>query len=157
MKKKEILLADDEQIILKTLGRNLAGAGYSVTTVNNGVDAITKLKSEKYDLVVTDIVMESLDGIQVLKASKKTNSDIPVIILTGYGAMSTAIDALRLGADDYLLKPCEIDELLFRISRCLERAGLREKVKKHTADLKQTNKDLTTEIIDRKRSEESLQ
>jgi DNA-binding NtrC family response regulator len=117
---KKILLVDDEKIILETLGENLKDAGYNLTSAENGGEAIARLKKENYDLIVTDLVMEGIDGIQLLTAAKEINPDIPVIILTGYGAAESAVDAMRLGADDYLLKPCSLDELLMRISRCIE-------------------------------------
>ncbi len=128
VKKKSILLVDDELIILKSIAKDLKTKGYSVTTAENGINAIAKLQMRPYDLVITDFMMEGMDGIQVLKQAKKLYPEIPVIILTGYGDLTSAIDALRLGADDYLLKPCSINELLFRISRAEERYELRKKI-----------------------------
>jgi len=142
MSEKKILLVDDEELILKALSKDLREKGYAVTAVDNGYDALTNLKKEPYDLIVTDLIMEGLDGIQVLKGAKKFDADVSVVILTAYGDLPSAIDALRLGADEYLLKPCESDELFFRISRCLETRELRKKIKKHTLDIKKTNEEL---------------
>ncbi len=129
MRNKSILLVDDEQIILHSIGRDLRMQDYVVTLAANGEDAINLLKCNQFELVVTDISMQGLDGIQVLKEAKKISSIISVIILTGYGDMVSAIDALRLGADDYLLKPCDPDELVMRIERCLEKQEAFQKVR----------------------------
>lgn len=129
MKKKTILLADDEEIIRKTISKELKAKGYDVATVEDGESAIALLKQERIDLVVTDLMMEGLDGIQVLKQAKKIDPELSVVILTGYGDMASAIDALRLGADDYMLKPCDTEELIFRISNCLEKQELKRKIK----------------------------
>ena len=129
MIKKTILLVDDEEIILKSLGRDLRTEGYDVITAENGESALAELKEKRFDLIITDLMMEGLDGIQLLKQAKKSASGIPVIILTGYGDMSSAIDALRLGADDYMLKPCNVEELFFRVSNCLEKNELKRKIK----------------------------
>jgi len=125
---RRILMVDDEIIILKTLAVKLAEEGFDITTANSGEKAAELLNNLQFDLVITDLMMEGLDGIKVLKKSKKVSPNISVIILTGYGDLTSAIDALRLGADDYLLKPCDIDELLFRISKCFEKQDLKKKV-----------------------------
>jgi len=121
MHNKTILLVDDEEIILNSIGKNLRQQGYDVTLANSGEQAISLLNSSQFDLLVTDLSMHETDGIQVLKEAKKVNSLTAVIILTGYGDMASAIDALRLGADDYLLKPCDPEEFIIRIRRCFEK------------------------------------
>jgi YesN/AraC family two-component response regulator len=128
MVKYKILLVDDDPLILKGIGCDLEGKGYHVTTAKSGEKAIKLLNKETFDLVITDLVMDQIDGIDVLKKSKESNPDTMVIILTGYGDMTSAIDALRLNADDYLLKPCEAEEIYFRVGRCLERLTLKRKV-----------------------------
>lgn len=122
-------MVDDELIILKTLALKLFDEGFDVNTAGNGERAIDLLQSEHFDLVITDLMMEGIDGLQVLRQAKKVDQDIAVIILTGYGDLTSAVDALRLGADDYLLKPCDINELLFRITKCFEKQDLKKRVK----------------------------
>ncbi|MEE8400169.1 MAG: response regulator [Desulfobacterales bacterium] len=129
MRDYEILLVDDDALILDTLGPAIESAGYRVTTAANGTEAIEKLTRCHFDLVLTDLVMESVDGIGVVKKAKEVNPDAMAIILTGFGGITSAIDALRLGADDYLLKPCENEEILFRISTCLEKLEFKRKIK----------------------------
>jgi CheY-like chemotaxis protein len=128
MKRKSLLVVDDEQIILDSLSRELAGAGLEVTTAPSGEEAIARIKTGFFDLVTTDLLMPGIDGFQVLKAAKQRGLQIMVIILTGYGVMESAIDALRLGADDFLQKPCDTDELLFRISNCFVKQELQRKI-----------------------------
>ena len=111
------------------IGKDLEGDGYAVTLANSGERAVELLESAHFDLVITDLVMDRIDGIQVLKAAKTKSPEIMVLILTGYGDMGSAIDALRLDADDYLLKPCEPDELKLRVARCFQRLALRRKLR----------------------------
>jgi CheY-like chemotaxis protein len=116
MKKKSLLLVDDEPIILNSLSREMTSAGLDVTKATSGEEAIARINNGFFDLVVTDLSMPETDGFQVLKAAKQRDPQIMVIILTGCGDMDSAIDALRLGADDFLQKPCDTGELLYRIS-----------------------------------------
>ena len=124
MTEASILLVDDETIIRKSLTKELREEHFSVTAASNGSDAISALKAAQYDLVITDLMMDGIDGFGVLKAVKKLAPLTRVIIITGYGDVRSAIDALRLGADDFTLKPCEVEELVFRIRRCLEKRSL---------------------------------
>ncbi len=129
MRPSHILLVDDDPFILTGIGKNLETEGYNVTTADSGEKAYRLLEESNFDLVITDLVMEKVDGIQVLQKAKQLYSDIMVIILTGYGDMSSAIDALRLKADDYILKPCEPEEIKFRVAKCLEHLELSRKLK----------------------------
>ena len=128
MRKYSILLVDDDPFILTGIGQNLESEGYQVATAESGEFAFELLEKSPYDLVVTDLVMDKIDGIQVLKKAKESNPDTMVIILTGYGDMTSAIDALRLDADDYMLKPCQPEEMNFRVAACLEKLELSRKI-----------------------------
>ena len=123
-----ILIVDDEKSIRLSLADELEDEGYSVSTAANGEEAFKLLAENDFDLIITDLVMEGIDGIEVLKKAKTLDPVLSVLILTGYGNLETAIAALRLGADDYLLKPCEIDELLLRVKRGLEKRELQKKI-----------------------------
>ena len=129
MKNYSILLVDDDHLILKSLGPALEGRGYEVATSDNGAKAIEMITDSHYDMVITDLVMTPVNGIEVLKKSKEIRPEILVIILTGFGDMGSSIDALRLDADNYLLKPCEPEELYFRVSNCFRKLELRRKIK----------------------------
>lgn len=128
MKEYSILLVDDDPFILEGIGADLESQGFGLTEANSGDRALELLAEKNFDLVITDLVMENVDGIQVLKKAKALSPDTMVIILTGYGNMKSAIDALRHEADDYLLKPCESAEMLHRINQCQEKAALRQKL-----------------------------
>lgn len=128
MKEYSILLVDDDPFILEGIGADLESQGFGLTEASSGDRALELLAEKNFDLVITDLVMENVDGIQVLKKAKALNPDTMVIILTGYGNMKSAIDALRHEADDYLLKPCESAEMLHRINQCQEKAALRQKL-----------------------------
>ena len=128
MKKYKLLLVDDDPFILEGIGEDLEKNGYQVTRAESGETAATLLKSLDFDLVITDLVMGDTDGIQVLKKTKELNSDTQVIILTGFGDISQAIEALRNQADDFLLKPCESQEMLFRVKNCLEKQEIIRKI-----------------------------
>lgn len=129
MRGYEILLVDDDPLILKSQSVILEEKGFNVTTAQSGKIAIELIKTQPFDLVITDLVMGEIDGIQVLKSAKEVNSEIMVIILTGYGDMKSAIDALRFNATDYLLKPCEAEEILFRVNQAIEKKELSQKIK----------------------------
>jgi PAS domain S-box-containing protein len=126
--KTSILFVDDEEIIRRSFTRELQMEHFSVTAVADGSEAISTLQDEQFDLVITDLMMPGIDGFGVLKAVKHGTPQTSVIILTGYGDMSAAIDALRLGADDFALKPCAIEELVYRIRRCLEKQRLLQRL-----------------------------
>ena len=128
MRTYNLLLVDDDPFILEGIGEDLEKNGYQVTRADSGEKAVSLLQEQYYDLVITDLVMGRTNGIQVLKKTKDLNSETMVIILTGYGDMHSAIDALRNHADDYLLKPCESAEMIYRVNRCLEKAELTRKV-----------------------------
>jgi DNA-binding response OmpR family regulator len=129
MRPYKLLLVDDDPFILKGIGKDLENEGYRVDTASSGEAAVEKLSASAYDLVITDLVMDKTDGIEVLKRAKEANPETMVLILTGYGNMSSAIDALRLDADDYMLKPCEPEEINFRIASCLEKLEFRRRLR----------------------------
>jgi len=129
MRKHSILLVDDDPFIIAGTGKDLERKGYQVTTADNGEKAIELLNKSTFDLVITDLVMAPINGIGVLKKSKEINPEMMVIILTGFGDITSAIDALRFGVDDYMLKPCEPEEMHFRVSHCLEKLELNRKIK----------------------------
>ena len=126
--KYNLLLVDDDPFILEGIGEDLERRGYRVTRVNSGEKAIDVLQRTRFDLVITDLIMERTDGIQVLKKSKEIDATAMVIILTGFGDMLSAIEALRSQADDYMLKPCESAEMFFRVERCLEKLELTRRI-----------------------------
>jgi DNA-binding NtrC family response regulator len=129
MRTSSILLVDDDALILQAIGSNLKSRGYEIATADSGKAAIDMLEKGNYDLVMTDLIMYGINGIEVLNAVKAKDPDIVVLILTGYGDMQSAIDAFRQGADDYILKPCNPEELAYKVRHHLEKEELARKVK----------------------------
>jgi DNA-binding NtrC family response regulator len=130
MRNKSILLIDDELPILTSLGNYLEQNAFHVQLAICGKDALVEFHSDhSFDLVITDLVMNDLNGLEILKEIKKINYEIGVFILTGQGKMSLAIEALRAGADDFILKPCDADELIIRMERFFEKQDLLRKIK----------------------------
>jgi len=130
MMRKSILLVDDEQVILSSLSRELAAAEHNldVSVAASGEEAIAKINDGCFDLVLTDLMMPGVDGFQVLKACKQKDAQTIVIILTGYADLDSAVDALRLRANDFLQKPYDTDELLYRMANCFAKQDLQRKV-----------------------------
>ncbi len=149
MKNYSILLVDDDHLILKGFSKNFKRQGYHVTTAESGEIAIELLEETSFDLVLTDIVMEQIDGLQILKRTKELNPETMVIILTGYGDMASAIHALRLGADDYLSKPCEPEQMNIRVRHCLEKLEDKRQIKQAEEALRKAHDELERRVEER--------
>jgi two-component system response regulator PilR (NtrC family) len=117
---EKILVVDDEDIIRESLSYILSKEKYEVSEAPNGKVAFDMLKETSYDLVITDIEMPEMKGIELLDEIKKMNLQTSTIVITAYGSMETAISALRSGASDYILKPVEFDELLIKVKKLFE-------------------------------------
>jgi two-component system, NtrC family, response regulator HydG len=125
-KKNTILVVDDDtahRTMLKTL---LSGWGYLIEEADDGSTAILKVEERAYDLILMDIRMIKVSGIEALKEIKTINPAIPIIIMTAYSSVETAVDALKNGAYDYLIKPLDFDELRISLLRAMDHTGLRE-------------------------------
>ena len=135
-----ILIVDDEELIRTTLSIKLDQDGYTTKTVESGENALKVLKSESFDVVLTDLKMIGMDGIELLRQVKRLQPDIEVIILTGYASLESAIEALRNEAYDYLLKPINDSKLRIIIKRCLEKKQLLKAVKEAEQRIKYLNR-----------------
>jgi two-component system response regulator PilR (NtrC family) len=116
----KILLVDDEPSILSVLSTLLKAEGYEVTVASGGEDAKEELSQNDYDLMISDIRMSPVNGMDLLRKVHDERPGMSVIMLTAYGSVETAIDALKLGAFDYVTKPFKVDELLITVQRALE-------------------------------------
>lgn len=135
MRKATILVVDDDPVALLALDKTLTARGYEVTTAQSGADAIELLSKQHFDLLLTDLVMEDPNGMEVLKEAKNRHPEIMALILTGFADMESAISALRHDADDYLQKPLNPDELSLRVSGALERQEWRRRLKQYESIL----------------------
>ena len=127
MKGSRILLVDDETVFTDNMTRLLTTRGYSVTSVDSGEAAIQILGEKDFDVIVLDLKMPGMDGITTLKEISKLGLFAQTLILTGHGSIDTALEAIKLGAYDYLTKPCEIDELVNKIEGAWEKKDEEEK------------------------------
>jgi DNA-binding NtrC family response regulator len=116
-----VLLVDDETVFTKNMSKLLKNRGYQVTAVNSGDAAIRELEQSRFDVMVLDLKMPGMDGITTLKESVKLGLFTETLILTGHGSIDSALEAMKLGAYDYLTKPCEIDELVAKIEAAWEK------------------------------------
>jgi two-component system, response regulator RegA len=115
MARSSVLLVDDEVVFGQNMSKLLMTRGYDVTFMDSGDGAIRALETRNYDVVVLDLKMPGMDGLTTLKAIKKLGLFTETLILTGHGSIDTALEAVKLGAYDYLTKPCDIDELVAKI------------------------------------------
>jgi len=124
MPKERILVADDDPDVLEVCRRILTNEGYEVTGVPDGPEAVEAARASSYDLLLTDIMMPSLGGLETAQAIKEFDPDIVCVVMTGYGTMETAIKALRLGFDEFIVKPFGPQELVAAVSKALEKVRL---------------------------------
>jgi len=120
----KILIAEDEEITLKHLLYNLKNEGYEVTGVHNGLEAWDRIQKEKFDVVIADIKMPEMDGLILLGKLKEKYPDIKVIIITGFGTIDSAVEAMKKGAEDYITKPFNFDELILKLGKIQEKKSL---------------------------------
>ena len=118
---KKVLVADDQIHIRKIIAAKISKAGYTVITAEDGQEAVDMAKAEKPDLIIMDIMMPRMNGIEVLKKIKKMKKEIVVIMLTAYGTLETARKAMKLGAYDYLTKPFDLFNLKPLVKEALGR------------------------------------
>src|SRR5450759_154000 len=119
-----ILVADDEEIVIRSCLRILDGDDFQVEAVQDGREALRKIEENPYDVMILDIMMPNMDGLEVLRRVKETHPNMDVIMITGLSQIDTAVQAMKLGAFDYISKPFETDELKLVVQRALERRRL---------------------------------
>jgi DNA-binding NtrC family response regulator len=124
--KTRVLIVDDEEEFVETLSERLTIRDYDVTTSLSGEDAIEKLKHYNFDVIILDVAMPGMDGIETLRNLKGIKPLIEVIMLTGHATVSSAVDGMKLGAFDYLMKPCDTKELVAKINAAFERKSDQE-------------------------------
>ncbi|MCU0575920.1 MAG: response regulator [Desulfobacterota bacterium] len=120
MSGKRILVVDDEEIVRYSLKNILVSRGFEVEAVSSAEEALTLLFEKSFHLVLTDLLLEGMGGLDLLENIKVISPRTLVVVITGYGSLKTAVAALRLGVYDYLIKPCDENELVLRVHRALE-------------------------------------
>lgn len=124
MNNLKILLVDDEKEFTSTLAERLELRGHETTTADDGESGLALLENEAFDVVVLDLMMPGLGGLDTLKHIRNQVPDLPVILLTGHGSAREGMEGMRLGAFDYLMKPLNIDDLLDKLADAAKKRGI---------------------------------
>ena len=151
-----LLLIDDEPDILRVLSRSLHADGYAVATASNGGEGLSEFERHPVDIVITDIKMPGMDGIEVLKRIKDLAPDTEVIIITGHGDVDSAVEALHFGASDFINKPVRDEALAIALKRARDKIDIRRRLQEYTHDLEQKIQAATTELRRRSRFQAKL-
>ena len=137
-----IAIADDEEKICELLQSVLADAGYAVDTYSYSLACLSAIQSTKYDLLITDLKMPVMDGLDLASRARKVDPELVVVVITGYASAESAVAALRAGFDDYIMKPLDIDELKSVVARALDSRRLKRYNDRLVEQLKTANREL---------------
>jgi signal transduction histidine kinase len=148
---EKILLVDDEEGIRKVLGISLSDSGYKVFTAESGEEALRIFKEQAPPIVMTDIKMPGMDGIELLQRMKQENPDAEVIMITGHGEMELAIQSLKHEATDFITKPINDDALEIALKRAKERISLKTQIREYTENLEKLVEEKTQQLIEAER------
>ncbi len=129
-KMNKIMVVDDDQTILKVIRSNLERHDFQVLTAMDPKNALDKMNAEKFDLALVDLMLNGESGLDLMENLHRLDPEMPIIILTGYGTIESAVEAMKKGAHSYLTKPFEFRELFYQIKNCLEQSGLSKEVKR---------------------------
>ncbi|MGI9286165.1 MAG: SpoIIE family protein phosphatase [Pseudomonadales bacterium] len=144
---RRILVIDDDRVIRQSIAAYLEDSGFEVLLADDGATGLNVYRHEAPDLVVCDLRMPGLDGISVLHEIAKDGTDTPIIVISGAGVMADVVEALRIGASDYLIKPIiDLEVLEHAISRSLESSGLKKENARYRHKLEQANKELQSHL-----------
>ena len=132
----KVLVVDDEQNMLKLFKKVLSRASCEVRTAASGAEALGELKNSSFDLVISDLIMPSLSGLELMKAVKARHPDIPFIVITGHGSVESAVEAMKAGAFDYLTKPVSKESILLVVNKALRYSRLHDEVRRLREELK---------------------
>jgi DNA-binding NtrC family response regulator len=116
-----LLLVDDEEAYVDVLANRLSRRGFDVTKTYSGTQALQAMRGKEFDVTVLDLKMEDMDGLEVLKVFKRMDPQMEVIMLTGHGSQTAAVQGMEMGAYDYLTKPCEFESLLKKIQKASQK------------------------------------
>ena len=146
-----ILIVDDEVKISSIMAQTLAKEGYSCVTANNGREALNYFLKDTVSLIITDINMPEMNGMELLKSVKTVNPNMMVIMMTGYPEIDMAVEAIHLGAYDFILKPAELDLVILSVKNALEKKRLEEEIEAHHKNLERLVEEGTVKLQDANR------
>lgn len=133
MKKFEILLVEDEENLHDTLKLNLELEGYSVSSSYDGAHALKQIQSAHFDLIILDIMLPGIDGYSIIETVRIHNNNTPILILSAKNTSANRVQGLKIGADDYMTKPFNLEELLLRVSKLIQKSGVNSAVQHNLA------------------------
>jgi putative two-component system response regulator len=148
LKNNSLLVVDDDPYVLESLSSLLAEFGYAVSTCQNGRDALEKMKGQRFDVVLTDIKMPEVTGIELLRNIRIIDPQIPVILLTAFAELDVAIDAIKRGAFDFITKPYDPEYLVHAVDKAVKYTKLMEMEKNYKVMLEETVRTRTREVAD---------
>lgn len=141
-----ILIADDEEAISSILAKRLAREGYNCVTAKNGREALSHFYKDTFSLIITDIKMPEMDGIELLKRIKGINPNIRVIMVTGHPEINMAVEAMRLGAYDFIIKPADLELVALTVKKALESKRLEEEIEAYHSHLEELVEERTARL-----------
>jgi DNA-binding NtrC family response regulator len=127
MKPSSLLVVDDDAAFRQVMARELGRLGYEVEAASTGEEALERVQASEPEVILLDLRLPGMSGLETLKAVQSSAPAAEVIMMTGHGSIDSAIESIRIGAFDYVVKPCPLDELHIRIQRALERRSLRQR------------------------------
>jgi len=122
------MVVDDEENIREVLSNYLESLGYEVLTATDGQNALDKFEAGSFDLIVSDLLMPAIDGLELLKQIREKDKDVIFLMITGYPSIETAVEAIKKGAYDYITKPFHMEDVKLRIERSFEKKNLRDRL-----------------------------
>lgn len=126
---ERILVVDDDQGVRDALAEYLSSLGYEVTTAEDGEDALNKYRKGDFDIVLADLIMPNVDGMELLKRIRDVNDDVIFLMITGHPSIGTAVESINCGADDYITKPFHLEDVKIRIAKAVEKRTLKGRLK----------------------------
>ena len=145
--RERVLVIDDDEKITSMLRRSLAFEGYSVTTANDGTDGLRQMMAAEPDLIILDVMMPHMDGWEVCRRVRESGSSVPILMLTARDEVADRVKGLDLGADDYLVKPFALEELLARVRSLLRRSAEKSEAKPNRLQVDDLTLDLDTREV----------
>lgn len=123
-----IMVVDDEENIREVLSNYLETLGYEVLTASDGQDALGKFEAGAFDLIISDLLMPNIDGLELLRKIREKDREVVFLMITGYPSIETAVEAIKKGAYDYITKPFHMEDVKIRIERSFEKKNLRDRL-----------------------------
>jgi len=141
-----ILIVDDEELICRLLAQKLTSEGYSCVTAHSGREALSRFYKDTFSLIISDIKMPEMDGIELLKRVRSLNPKMMVIMVTAYPEIDLAVEAMRLGAYDFIIKPADLELILLSVRKALDKKRLEEELEAYHKNLERLVEERTAKL-----------